>query len=121
MTKIPEPTVNIKPAVMKELPNWIARVNEMRKDYYEQQNITSQFRPVTVGKGRKYLKILSGSSIYCFVRVADGAILKAATWAAPALNHIRGYIFEKDVTKAVDIYGAVYMENNWGEVKNPHR
>ena len=40
--------------------------------------------------GRKYVKVIKwpaegdDSSIYCFVRLSDGAILKPASWKSPA-------------------------------------
>lgn len=56
------------------------------------------FKPVTVMKGRKYLRIVSNNgqkSVYCFVDATNGDILKAATWAAPAKG-ARSSIFRPD-------------------------
>lgn len=49
-------------------------------------------------------------SVTCFVRNADGAILRAASWKAPA-KHVRGSIFAEncDVGVNVDSYGARYL------------
>ena len=96
-----------------ELPLWLERLNEfvgshMRKNY---PNVS--FHDFTVGSGRKYARIIRntnsgplGQSVFCFVRLSDGAILKAASWKAPALNYVRGYIFDQDVTLAVTPYGT---------------
>lgn len=53
-----------------------------------------------VKRGSKYTKIIKGGSVWGFVVNADngrfrtGDILKAASWAAPALNKPRGNIFD---------------------------
>ena len=53
-----------------------------------------------VEEGRKYYKVISGSSVWGFiVKVAGkfqvGDILKPAGWAAPATNAARGNVFEE--------------------------
>lgn len=72
---------------------------------------------IRVDAGRVYWKIVkhrSGTdnhtSVYCFVRKADGAILKSATWKAPALNHARGFVTESDYgLHCAGPYGAAYL------------
>ena len=49
--------------------------------------------------GRKYLKIVAGSSVWGFINLTnpkfkEGDILKAAGWRTPALNQARGNLFE---------------------------
>ena len=54
---------------------------------------------VFVAGGRKYIKVArrdNQTSVVCFVRAEDGAILKAASWKAPALNFTRGSIFNRE-------------------------
>ena len=64
--------------------------------------------------GRKYLRIVvndspgESRSVFCFVRKADGAVLKAAGWKAPA-KHARGSIFINGGMDAVSEYGANYL------------
>ena len=108
---IAPPIVNDRAATMAQLPLFVEAVNAMRQAYYD-KNFGSDwtFEPVTIGKGRKYIRLWTGSSIFCFIRVADGAVLKAATWKAPALNHSRGSIFDPKVTNAVGVHGANYMK-----------
>ena len=61
-----------------------------------------QFRVVRPTGNTKYLKIVSGTSVWGFVVRADGGkfkegdILKAATWKAPALNRARGNVLAED-------------------------
>lgn len=69
---------------------------------------------LSVSMGRRYAKIVVADegqrSVYCFVDTRDGAILKAASWTAPAKGK-RGSIFAEDHgASAVTAYGAVY----WG-------
>ncbi|AUZ95007.1 hypothetical protein FDI40_gp225 [Agrobacterium phage Atu_ph07] len=63
-------------------------------------------------RGRKNVKVISESygqrSVYCFVEIATGHILKAASWKAPAKG-VRGSIYSDDKgLSAVTEYGAVY-------------
>jgi len=98
--------------VQEELPNWLSRVNAMRQAEHDARGFTMQLYPVVVDGGRKYIKLtyaLSGGnqrSVYCFVRAADGAILKSASWKAPALNYTRGSIFDQSLP--VGPYGVRY-------------
>lgn len=52
------------------------------------------------------------ASVYCFVDLTNGDILKAATFKAPA-KHARGNIREGDASNfwkgALGIYGAAYL------------
>ena len=74
---------------------------------------------ITVQPGRAYWKIVKGrgngsQSVYGFVRKADGAILKAATWKAPyprGNNYVRGYVMEDDALAKTTPYGIVYAQH----------
>jgi hypothetical protein len=50
-------------------------------------------------EGRKYIKVITGGSVWGFIMKADdkqfkaGDILKAAGWATPARNKPRGNVF----------------------------
>ena len=72
---------------------------------------------IEVQPGRSYWKIVkvdghnNGQSVFGFVRKADGAILKAATWKAPYTrgnNYVRGYVMEDDALNKATPYGVVY-------------
>jgi hypothetical protein len=50
--------------------------------------------------GSKYVKVVSISgggsrSVHCFVEKANGNILRAASWKAPARNFVRGNVFDQ--------------------------
>lgn len=51
-------------------------------------------------------KDMSSKSVYCFVRIADGALLKASGWRAPA-EGVRGSVLDYDISK-FDEYGGVF-------------
>jgi hypothetical protein len=74
---------------------------------------------IEVQPGRSYWKIVKvdgynrGQSVFGFVRKADGAILKAATWKAPYTrgnNYVRGYVMEDDALNKTTPYGVVYAQ-----------
>ena len=54
---------------------------------------------LNVESGRKYIKIISGTSVWGFINIANpdfeyGDILKPKNWKTPALNQARGNIFD---------------------------
>ena len=92
-----------------EMPNFIARIQEMIDEHYAQQLPNLNSPTIFVAGGRKYIKVAkrdNQTSVFCFVRAEDGAILKAATWKAPALNFTRGNIF--DEVLPLSPYGVRY-------------
>jgi hypothetical protein len=102
-----------KEMVEEELPNFVARVNEMIEEHTIKNFPNIKPPVVHIGPGRKYIKLVSASSscgsstsVYCFVRAADGAILKAANYKTPALNFTRGSIFHQSLE--VGPYGVRY-------------
>ena len=67
----------------------------------------------TVEMGRKNARIVqepvkgAGRSVYCFVRIDDGAILKSASWKAPAKG-VRAWLPQvlESGLHGVDQYGG---------------
>ena len=55
---------------------------------------------VRVEPGKKYLKVITGSSVHSFICLVDngkfkrGDILKPASWRGPATNFARGNVLE---------------------------
>lgn len=86
---------------------------QARSDANFQALMPSLTKPqFTVMPGSKNVRIVVNGhgqrSVFCFVRIADGAILKAAGWKAPA-KHARGSIFVNGGLDAVNCYGANYL------------
>lgn len=94
----------------------IKLLEEIKKDYFQwtargalakgeelteiNQKMIAEFNEnLHFEEGRKYIKVMTGGSVWGFVMKADdakfkaGDILKAAGWAAPARNKARGNIF----------------------------
>ena len=98
---------NRTPAMVdEELPNFIRRLQQQFVDHYNQRGFHMAPPTIFIAGGRKYIKIAkrdNQTSVHCFVRAADGAILKAASWKAPALNFARGSIFDAHIPP--QIYG----------------
>jgi len=65
-------------------------------------------KPVTVKRGRKYTRLFSGGSVYCFIVMATGEILKPESWKKPA-KHPRGSIHNEDPLKCCGPYGVAYI------------
>ena len=67
------------------------------------------FKMTGYAPGRRYIKVVRGSSVHCFVDTTNGDVLKAASWKAPA-KHARGNIWNDDNgLGAVGVYGAHYL------------
>lgn len=62
--------------------------------------------------GGKYLKIVregrggsTSKSVYCFVKMEDGSIWKAASWKGPARNFSRGSLYSPARWFGLPFYG----------------
>lgn len=114
-------TYNLK--VMRQIGVLCATLERDTNAYYV-EHLSNLTPPVFYPElGNKYTRIVkrdslgshdslgSQRSVICFVRNEDGAILKAASWKAPA-KHVRGSIFAPncDVGVNVDHYGARYLK-----------
>jgi hypothetical protein len=68
---------------------------------------------VRVTEGKKYIKVIQGTSVWGFIVKEDGGkfrkgdILKAAGWNAPATNSARGNIIDGGYT--VQWTGPLYL------------
>ena len=85
-------------AIKTDYRDWTSRRNEDLTG--NQGDMVAEFEgKVRFDEGRKYIKVISGSSVWGFiVKAADakfkaGDILMAAGWNAPAKNAARGNIF----------------------------
>lgn len=96
---------------------FIEKLDKERKEYYEKANMPTQYQPVVVEIGNKFIRIWQGSSCWGFISRVDGDLkgspikkgdlLKAATWKAPA-KHARGNIV--DGTAQYGVYGPEYLK-----------
>lgn len=64
---------------------------------------------LTVHEGKKFVKVVKGGSVYCFINKQTGDVLKAASWNAPA-KHARGNIFNDDFgMNGITVWGGTYL------------
>ena len=98
---------------------FVEGIKEKIAAHYANDFPTLKPNTIEVQPGRAYWKIVKtdghnrGQSVYGFVRKADGAILKAATWKAPYTrgnNYVRGYVMEDDALAKTTPYGIVYAQ-----------
>ena len=110
--------------IREGLEKFIEAINEIRWEAFTRRGMTHLIHPINGeiargnvarvhGRGRAYWRIATGlpgrERVHCFVRKCDGAILKSATWKAPATNIVRGYVTDPDNGRsAVNEYGANY-------------
>ena len=95
---------------------WLNKVNEERKQYWDEKFSYKEYEPLTVERGRKYIKLSDDSSVWGFVSMVDGFnkgvevkkgdLLKPADWRSPA-RHSRGNIFKG--TDKWTYYGPAYL------------
>lgn len=99
------------------LRDFLDYVQSHRKEYYEKAFDADFYarwcKPLTYKTSSAYVKIIcedNGSkSVWGFVNVKNGDILKAATWNSPA-KHARGNIFDKSSWKnSCSAYGPTYL------------
>lgn len=93
------------------------RLNQHFTEHY------SNLTPPVVGieRGSRYVRVVRTErgqvSAHCFVRIADGAILKTAGWKAPFIAKggpnapatVRGSIYVNMGMDAVGVYGTNYV------------
>ena len=101
---------------MTQFEKWLTKVNETRKEHWDKNYTHQEYQPLTAKKGKKYIKLIDGGSVWGFVSmweginkgslVCKGDLLMAAGWNSPA-KHSRGNIF--DGTDKWTYYGPVYL------------
>ena len=63
----------------------------------------------TFKNNKKYVKVIRGNGVHCFVDKTNGDVLKAAGWYSPA-KHARGNIFdEHNGLGSMGEYGPAYL------------
>jgi len=112
--------------VVSRIYDYADVVQTKQDEYFTRNGFThSPSDKVEVKLGRRYAKIVKldrtwdanndpivqgrGGSVHTFVDINNGDILKAASWAAPAPNGVRGNIFSDDYgASVVNEHGANY-------------
>lgn len=100
---------------MTQFETWLEKVNEERKVYWDDKFNYKPYEPLTYTKGRNYVKIMDGTTVWGFVSMKDipnkgyqlGDLLKPASYNSPA-PHSRGNIFNG--TDKWEFYGPKYLK-----------
>lgn len=97
----------------EQLAEFCRAIDALRAEYFARHDFSvsaEMERPVSFDRGKLYARIVLNNgpsrSVHCFVRLADGAIMKADGWKRPA-RHVRGNI----ANGAADVgpHGAAYL------------
>lgn len=99
----------------EKLESFFNGVVKICEDHMAQEFPNNPKEGKRINKGKRYAKIINlnsegkDSSVFCFVDMTNGNVLKAAGWSAPA-KHARDNIFNEDNgLKCVNPYGVAYL------------
>ena len=100
----------------RDFNEWLDKVNKKRQEHWDTTYTHKEYTPLVKEKGRKYMKLLDGTTVWAFISMVDGMnkgvevkvgdLLKPADWRTPA-KHSRGNIFEG--TDSWDYFGPSYL------------
>ena len=93
-------------------------LEKIQEDYSKLGYTHQKVLDLSLKPGRKFIKVIEGSSVWGFVSLVDGVhkgapikvgdIMKAAGWAAAA-KHSRGSIFDAEMHKSFSWTGPNYL------------
>lgn len=104
---------NLKAAMISDYDTWQTLGGKTRTEV-QAQMLDEYINTIRIEEGTKYIKIVTGSSVWGFIvkgkddKFQQGDILKAAGWSAPARNKARGNVLTGDLTK-VRWTGPAYL------------
>lgn len=88
-------------AIRADYAAWTKPTGDADRDQIREKMIDNFNEKIRIQPGRKYIKIITGGSVWGFIVAGDndkkfcrGDILKAASWATPARNKSRGNILD---------------------------
>ena len=102
--------------IKTQIESWITEEAQTTINTYYTEHLTSLTpHELTVSYGRKYAKIMLGTSVWAFIALSNdpsknlivGDLLKPANWRAPA-KHSRGNIL--DASAVYTSYGPAYLK-----------
>jgi hypothetical protein len=92
----------LKEKIVQDYDNWNSRTEYGDEDT-KAERVQEFADKIEIAEGSKYIKIITGSSVWGFIVKTEsdklfkqGDILKAASWAAPARNKPRGNVLEEN-------------------------
>lgn len=101
---------NLNPDVDSHIDCFINEWNKKNVVHTTNNFLNLPVTNLTRENGRKYVKLVHGTSVYAFVDGSAGDIYKPASWKAPAKG-IRGSVLSDDFgMSCAGPYGVVYMK-----------
>ena len=110
--------MTMKEEILDRLSRLIGRIDEKLVAYYEKEYDFIQPPELNVHLGRRYAKVVRtgagrSESVYFFVDLTNGDLLKAASYKVPAKG-ARASLFDSDLgISAVGPHGAGYAGVNY--------
>ncbi len=107
-----------RPTVQDRLPRFIKGAQAIVDAYWVRMNFKHSKAPTIQleGNGVKYQKVVivddngSSKSVYCFVDLTDGRVLKAASYKAPVTTNPRSNVFAADYgASGLTEHGVKYL------------
>ena len=83
---------------MDAFDDWLLACQKLIDDNFAQNYPNLDAPTLTTKKGSKYVKIIqvdNQRSVFAFIDLSNGDVLKPAGWSRPA-NHARGNLFDAD-------------------------
>ena len=112
-------------AIRNRVNDLLVPINDAFAKHYKER--FSMLTAPTVGidgNGKKYLRVSTfrfsksrgksyPESVFFFVALTNGNLLKPATYKAPELKNPRGNVFDKDILTKLTPYGVVYVKSSY--------
>ena len=93
----------------KELKTFAEGCVKINLEFHKRMGY-SRLEEFSVSFGRRYVRIIRGTTAHCFVDRENGDVLKAASWKTPAKG-VRGNIFDEfNGLKFMKGFGTVYLK-----------
>jgi len=90
------------------LNGFLLAAQDVYNDYIKVNGFTMTDK-LSYTVGRKYIKVIQGSSVHTFINMENGDILKPASFKSPA-KHARGNVYTKDFGKScLTPHGPKYL------------
>ena len=89
---------NLMSGAKLDYKRWSTSNGQKELSGYAKEQVDTWDSKTKINNGKKYIKIVQENGVFCFIVKEDfkhfvkGDILKAAGWAAPALNSPRGNV-----------------------------
>lgn len=97
------------------LATFTANLQAMTNDFFARNYPNLKPPTISTERGAKYVRVVKADevqrSVHSFIRIEDGAILKAAGWKAPYIGKTEASTVRGNIYKGMDgvsIYGAEY-------------